>query len=243
MWTTLNANPTGSRAILDFVKPGKTIFPLCSVLSSECLEKGIEPTLSNFAQYNIPYPISIHQILRVVNHEHIFTFSRVPHARLVARKKSKLLKALYEYSLVAQGTCVLAHLNDQAPSKSFVRVERPQERYFLIGEDFENVASFLQDKIDKPRDATKLLLSLELLPQRNLVQFTRKLVAEAQQASIADWVNRPSWLQSGVFWTDPLQMNKTDLLRLCHACLERIYSPNICGPIEIRDGRIISAAD
>ncbi|KAG9399372.1 hypothetical protein AC1031_011763 [Aphanomyces cochlioides] len=130
-----------------------------------------------------------------------------------------------------------------APNKSFVRVERPQERYFLAGEEFEDIASYLQEKVDKPRDATKLLLSLELLPQRSLVQYTRKLDADAQKASNADWVNRPSWLSASVSWSDPLEMNKDDLLRLCHACLEHIYSPNFCGPVEIRDGRIIVVSE
>ncbi|KAG9399767.1 hypothetical protein AC1031_011645 [Aphanomyces cochlioides] len=115
------------------LKPGKKVHPLCVVLENECREMGIEPTLANVLKYRIP----VHQILRVVNHDHVFSFERAPHARLISRKRTKLLKALQEYSLVAH-----VHINGQAPNKSFARVERPQERYFLSGEEFEDIASF-----------------------------------------------------------------------------------------------------
>ncbi|KAG9411427.1 hypothetical protein AC1031_017064 [Aphanomyces cochlioides] len=138
---------------------------------------------------------------------------------------------------------MLVHINGQAPNKSFARVERPQERYFLSGEEFEDIASFVQQRLDKPRDATKLLLSLEVQSQRSLVQYTRHLVAEAQQETSADWIHRPLWVPSHVKWCDPLHMSKNDLLQLCHACLGQIYTPDFCGPVDIRDGRVILLSD
>ncbi|KAG9414429.1 hypothetical protein AC1031_013787 [Aphanomyces cochlioides] len=223
VWQSSSVKSNENTLILSLVKPGKRTNALCTILAQECKEMGIEPTVSNFKKYKIPFPIPIHQILRVVNHEHVFTFNKAPHSRLISRKRAKLLKALTEYSLVAH-----VHVNGQTPSKSFVRVEKPQEHRFLSGEEFDDVASFLHERLEKPRDATKLLLSLQQNSQRYLVKYAHQLVAEVEQSSSADWANRPPWVPSDIEWCDPLQ---------------QIYSPNFCGPVEFNNGRVILLAD
>ncbi|KAH9109196.1 hypothetical protein AeMF1_015703 [Aphanomyces euteiches] len=200
VWTKLKTNSNGMFYLLFTADMTPESCTLSGLLKPGKKGMGIEPTLSNVLKYRIPFPIPVHQILRVVNHEHVFSFERAPHSRLISRKKTKLLKALQEYSLVAH-----VHINGQAPNKSFARVERPQERYFQSGEEFDDIVSFVQQRLDKPRDATKLLLSLEVQSQRSLVQYTRQLVAEAQQGASADWIHRPLWVPAYVKWCDPVR--------------------------------------
>ncbi|ETV68815.1 hypothetical protein H257_15376 [Aphanomyces astaci] len=147
----------------------------------------------------------IHQVVKALPRAQFLTQKKAPHTRTISR-----IKALEEF---VAGTCTLVHVNGHRPEKTFVRVERPQERYFVTG-------------------------SLESLPVRGLLQQTRRLVSEATNGSNVDWINRPTWLPPEFEWTSPEHMTKTNLLELSHMCLEQIFSPNYCGPVQFANGRV-----
>ncbi|KAF0719486.1 hypothetical protein AaE_010450 [Aphanomyces astaci] len=241
-WTLLTpsaqASSFATTTIQDWFPSGSPVHAVIRALLDECAQFGWAGAHISMHQHKVPFPMPIHQVVKALPRAQFLTQEKAPHTRTISR-----IKALEEFVGVAHGTCtvstldILRHTEDM-PEKTFVRVERPQERYFVTGSVFESVAQSMQDLFDKPRNAKDILMSLESLPVRRLLQQTRRLVSEATNGSNVDWINRPTWLPPEFEWTSPEHMTKTNLLELSHMCLEQIFSPNYCGPVQFANGRV-----
>ncbi|KAF0699166.1 Aste57867_10262 [Aphanomyces stellatus] len=147
MWVRLVSNkPTvpDSQQLLSWFPRNDTMYKLVSTFSNECRLQGFEPSLANMAARNLPIPVPLFRLARYVRSVDFLCHRGKSHARTISRKRFRLLIALQEFVEVAHGTCALVHINDHRPDQSFVRIQRPQEQYFAMVQEFDETAEIVQ---------------------------------------------------------------------------------------------------
>ncbi|ETV64115.1 hypothetical protein, variant 1 [Aphanomyces astaci] len=223
VWESIKSSVPDTQMLLDWYRPGDKAYELARCVESDCQTLGFTASMSNLLAHNVPFPITMNRILRCVDHTEFLVKKRTSHARTTARKKAKLFKVV--------------HVNGHKPEMSFVRIQRPNEQYFVSGDLFDITAYLIKDNFDRPRDGKKLLQSLASLSFKELKQQTRLLVAEVQVGR-PDWINPPSWKPEALLWRDPSLMTTTEMLIVCHAALEQIFCPRFCGEVRIENGQV-----
>ncbi|KAF0717425.1 Aste57867_2296 [Aphanomyces stellatus] len=242
-WASLKKSVPATKTLRDWYFKNDSMREIVNAVHEDCRVMGFEATFHNLLRRKIPFPVSMHQILNKAEGAQFLVSLPTSKTRAITRKRKNLFNALEEFVSVSNGTCVVVHINGHKPEQSFVRVHRPDEKYFATGSSFDTIAQLVQKMFDTPRDAKKFLQSLQLLNTQALRQQSRRLVAEACGEHRSDWAQRPHWVPDSFLWEDPSHMTKTTLLQLCHYCLEHIFCPNYCGRVSFENNAIVFLDD